>query len=279
MSIKWPPLILKEYEHWNRVNDEKERCCLNAGFLNEVLRLKGDARLIKDRPPCFFVGRIGESKIMLLSLNPGFRGKRKEVEYSIFKERGWERTYLDFFKWFVENNLSSPYYSRFAVFLSGYLGYDSYPTDKRQRFELLDKNLVNVDLIPYHSKSFTNRVLEMRSKAKTLLDDYIGNLRALMTIARPDVVFMNGAIFEELLTLFGVTESTKPFGFEVNEKYGRKLIAYSGTISVDGLKIKTIRFKNFLTGQALAATNEGLFQAGRSMSKWLRKMPKSPRWA
>jgi len=256
MSLRWPSLVCKEYEHW-----ENERQCLNARFLNSSLDLEGDSRFIEDRPPCFFAGRLGESKIMLLSLNPGFKGKRNLVEYRIFKERGWEETYLTFFDWFEKEGLSSPYYSRFAVFLSGYLGLDSFPVERRNRFRLLGENLVNIDLIPYHSVSFTIKVSRMTG----MLEGYVENLKELVGLAKLEAIFMNGAVFKDLLPSLGVVIDRYE-SLTVNKKQGRKLKVGLGHMHAGNNSIPAVWITNFLTGRTLAATNEGLFWAGKEIA-------------
>jgi len=259
MPLKWPSLVMKEYEHWFS-EKEGNRRCLNAARLNSSLNLKGDARFIENMPPCFLVGNVGESKTMLLSLNPGYKGERGKKEYEVFDSLGWKKAYLTFFDWFFEKGLSSPYYSRFAVFLSGYLGLDSFPPHRKERFELLGKNLINVDLIPYHSVSFKNSS-GLLTKEKPLLESYVENLKELIGLANPNVIFINGAIFKDLLTSLGVVEK-KTLKFVVNKRLDRSLVVYLGHMQIGDKKIKTIRFANFITSKSLAATNDCLFDAG-----------------
>lgn len=252
VSVNWPLLVRKEYEHW-----EKENHCLNATELNSQLQLNEKTRFIEDRPPCFFAGRVGQSKILLISLNPGYKGKRKEIEYKVFNKHGWEETYFTFFDWFEKKGLSSQYYSRFAVFLSGYLGYESYPRKRKERYELLGENLVNMDLIPYHSRSFTNRVL----KQVNMLKQYVDNLKEMIELADPDIVFLNGSLYSRFLPLLNITLSNEE-SFLVNEKYDRWVKVGLGSMDLDR---RVVWFKNFLTGASLAATNDHLFRLGRDL--------------
>ena len=252
MSPNWPPLVREEYEYW-----EKENQCLNAGTLNTQLKLNSKTRFIEERPPCFFAGRIGLSKMLLISLNPGYKGKRKEVEFEVFNERGWEETYLTFFDWFEKRGLSSQYYSRFAVFLSGYLGYESYPTKRQQRYELLEKNLINMDLIPYHSRSFTNRVL----KQGPLLELYVDNLKEMIELADPEIVFLNGSIYSRFLPLLNISLFDEE-SYLVNSKHNRRVKVGLGSL---GKGRQLVWFQNFLTGASLAATNDNLFRLGKDL--------------
>jgi len=256
MLLEWPPILLDEHKHWDKHNK-----CLKANDFNKRLSLRGKKEFRADLPPCFFVGQIEKSKIVLLGLNPGLNDKRMKAEKKIIKELGWEKAYLTFFDWFAKEGLYSQYYSRFAVFLSGYLGFEHFQKERRERYNLLGENIVNLDLIPYHSVKFTNKVVALPD----LLDVYVKNLRAMLELVKPEVVFMNGAAFRPFLALLGVKPIHSPTVICVNEKKKRDLEIQYGYMELGQKNIWTVWLTNFLTGQSLAATNDGLFQAGKSV--------------
>jgi hypothetical protein len=266
LSIDWPNLVEQEYCSWFSDNT-KNRRCLHVSELNTSLGLTGKEIFIDEMPPCFLVGQIDKAKTMLIGLNPKYKCKNKDKEIQAIKDLGgWRNAYLTFFNWFLKRGLSSQYYSRFAVFLAGYQGVSPYPKLPEKRYELLGKYLINADLVPYHSISFRHSA-ELLSNEKVLVDSYVENMKELILIAKKlKVIFLNGAIFKDLLESLNVTE-TKTRKFDTNKRLGRKLLVHIGEMQISGKRIKTVRFDSFLTSRNLAATNECLFEMGKKLTK------------
>ena len=79
-----------------------------------------------------------------------------------------------------------------------------------------------------------------------------------------------GAAFGPFLSILGVKPVHSPTVICVNETKKRDLEIQFGYMELGQKNIRTIWFTNFLTGQPLAATNDGLFVAGKKVraSNW-----------
>ena len=257
-ELSWPPLILQEYRSF-----DLEKKCLNAERLNTHYQLQGNLRFIPEALPCFLVGRINNAEFILLGLNPALQKRRLEVESKIYCKKGWEKASLTFFDWFSEEGLFSQYYHRFAVFLKGFLSEEKPDKwsrwDRVSRLKMLGERLVNIDLIPYHSKGYSLTLIE-RLKSEPL-EGYIENARALIDMNMARVVFVNGRTFKPLLERLGFKEE-ESLSITVNENRGSVLKVRIGEYEGrDGRHRKAVWFEQFLTGR-IAATNQGLYEAG-----------------
>jgi len=265
-SSKWPELVVDEYHYFDKTNE-----CLRAEELDRVFGNR--LHLVRNYPPCFFAGRVGASQFCLLGLNPGYSKGRSTVERRIYAEnaarygeKGWEETYLTFFEWFQRNNLGSRYYSRFAVLLSGILEEKEIPQDKANRYKLLAENLVNIDLIPYHSKRIKLRYAQNDLHQKRLLKLYLGNLIRLIRLCKPRVLFIDGAPYRSLLKDDLVNESLQFVEGELPIEINDRLRARMGVC----LKFTTVWFDKFLTSPKAHPTNDELYIAGKKIGKALK---------
>lgn len=165
------------------------------------------------------------------------------------------------FDWFLREGLYSRYYYSFAVFLAGLLG-EEMPVDRVTRLMLLDKNLVNVDLIPYHSER-TSLHIETK-KQEELVEPFVTTLRDLVqNMCKPKLVFFNGGryTFERPLCMLGFTEKE---GKNIRTSKGKEFTAHIG-----GLGTRAVWFDKFMSGAAVAATNCELFRAGQTLRECL----------
>ena len=246
-GIPWPNLVRLEYAHFDKTGTG-----LNAAKFNRVFRFREG--LISEYPPCFFAGDLRKSRFCLLGLNPGHNRKRKDVECRVYRERGWEQTYLAFFDWFGAEQIPSPYYSRIAVLLSGLLREKEIPKERKRRFQLLSENLINLDLIPYHSSGISLRI-ETREQ-RELIKPYLVTLIELVELCKPQILIINGAAFRPILKQTGFKERST---IKVNER----LNAHIGQC----LNSKTVWFDRFITGQSAAVTNRELHSAGKRIKE------------
>jgi hypothetical protein len=244
---KWPALIEEEYAYF-----DKTGLCLNAGKFDKAFAF--DKTLISDFPPCFFAGNMKKADHCLLGINPGFNEGRDHVERAIYNELGWETTYLTFYEWFGKNRIASPYYSRFAVFLAGMVG-SSFHLDRRSRFELLSKHLLNVDLIPYHSSGINLHV--DTDEQRVLLKPYLLTLLELIRMAKPKAVFINGACFKSILMEQPLIDRIQ-FSSQCTLRVNERLNAHLGKLA----GFNTVWFDRFLTGRS-GVSNSELYEAGK----------------
>ncbi len=252
LKLIFPKFIEDEYSYFDR-----EKKCLNADKFNEVYGFHDPKCLRSDLPPVFFAGKVGERPFVLLSLNPG---KSNKIEFEKYKQDGWKKTYLNFFEWFSQEKIGSPYYSRFAVFLSGLLGEDAPPPNREHRLHLLSQNLVNLDLIPYHSEGIRLDFESRKKERIELIKPYLSNLMELVKICKPQVFFINGAAFKPLLNEMGFDEKSEPI--DVNSRLTAHIGEYNFT--------KTVWFDKFISSPSARVTNNELFDAGKEIRRCLR---------
>lgn len=137
-----------------------------VNLLNDSLGLKGHSSLVSSVPPTYFAGLFeqGKRKSLIVGINPGYGEKNIQFE-STLRNSDWE-AYLDFhsnfFSYYGRSGNSINYYS----YLSGVLVKDKEELiGELGRFGYCQNNLVNVDLLPYHSKGFNRGALSSTIKA------------------------------------------------------------------------------------------------------------------
>jgi len=225
---------------------------LNADKFNLVFKFQDPInRLHSELQPVFFVGKIGQRPFVLISLNPG---KSTAIEIELYKKLGWKKTYLSFFEWFSQ---TSPYYSYFAVFLSGLVGKPISPPGQESKyrlFRLLSQNLVNLDLIPYHSTGISLEFQSNKQMKFKLIESYLRNLEDLVKLCNPKVLFIKGAVWQHLLNEIGFDTKTR-------ERVNSRLTAHIG----ECFSRKAVWFDKFMSDKASGASYEQLFEAGHKI--------------
>jgi hypothetical protein len=257
--MSWPTRIIEEYKNF----DVTRECC----FADSLIELLFD----KSIPSCFFVGNLKSSRFGLLGLNPGLgSGREKEVE--AYKKYGWEKLYTDFFKIFrQELKLNSTYYSQFAVLLAGVLA-EKENMSIDDRYKLLHENLVNFDLIPYHSKRFTLGFIEIEKIH--LIKPYIEITKKLIMESAIEFLFINGKPWEALLKgdnpiLENFLDMDNSFVVNQSKKNPSKKVeckAHFGTC----LNKKLVWFDRFVTSRGVGISNDELYKAGRRIREYFQ---------
>jgi hypothetical protein len=246
--------MVEEYAHYSKMKE-----CKKAEEFNRIFRLRNDQRLIHDYPPCFFVGNIKRhGKFCLFGLNPALNERANRRELEIYNEKGWEETYLTFFRWMYDEKLPNRYYSRLAVLLAGLVGAERIPDDRKARFDLLAENLVSLDLIPYHSRAFN--LCMKAEKYGELLRPYLKNLRQLIGLCRPRLLLINGAAFKPVQEEIDFEEESP--SVDVNVRLEARVGKCCGTSAV--------WFDKFINSRYVHATNRELFCAGENIRSRLK---------
>jgi len=180
--MEWPKRVLEEYEAFH--NGQYNR------FPASLIELIFDTSM----PPCFFAGNLKDAKYGLLGLNPGLT-KHREKELELYNEtRKANKSVLDdfygkLFTIFKENNIYSNYYEKFSVLLCGVLNIVNIP-ERLDRYDLLQENLVNFDLIPYHSTSF--KIGEIQEEHLPILKPCIETTKELIQMSSTEYLFISG---------------------------------------------------------------------------------------
>lgn len=138
-----------------------------VNLLNDSLVLIGHSRLVSSVPPTYFAGSFeqGKRKSLIVGINPGYGEKNIQFE-STHRHYNWD-AYLDFhsnfFTYYGKSGNNINYYS----YLSGVLAKDKEELlGELGRFGYCQNRLVNVDLLPYHSKGFNRGALSSTIKAE-----------------------------------------------------------------------------------------------------------------
>ena len=159
-------------------------------------------RFIVHRSPKFWSGRRKSPRIILVSLNPGFREMHdssrnikddekdwktyctsRDNSYQIDKDKKWQR--------------SSAFYKRWYVLFSGL--YDKPELEyKTDNFRFLDKNVLNLNLFPFHSNQ--SNFPTFKGKKLALVIPYVINLLDFIAKTKPkDICIFNGKDWDKLL--------------------------------------------------------------------------------
>lgn len=155
-------LAKDDFKIWKESNDLFTQ---SVNELNSKFELKGNSCLISSVPPTYFAGDIKKGKkTLVVGINPGYGEKNIQFESTI-RNRDWNSYidfHLNFFKYYKESGNHIKYYSQ----ISGALASEEL-RGSSARFRFCQENLVNIDLIPYHSVGFK------RHKLSVLIKDYI----------------------------------------------------------------------------------------------------------
>jgi hypothetical protein len=177
----------------------KARYQENVRRVANLLQLDGDAALRSDILPTYIVGDYADkrSKIVLLGMNPHFEEERNRKEEA-YKSGTWEkydnfiRTFFTFFK---SNGIRSKYYLTLAHLFSGIEG-RGLPADLGI-YDYYQQNLINIDLVPYHSGSFHKP--RLTHDAEKYMSERLHGMLGFVEETRPRMAIFNGGAYCDLL--------------------------------------------------------------------------------
>ncbi len=123
-----------------------------------------------DFPPTYFAGNIeSKDKIIIIGINPGAEEKNLEFEAK-FRNDNWDsywNFHNNFFREYKNGDLPIKYYSYIRTC------FDSHPNKDEHYFEYCNNNIINIDLIPYHSINFS---LKPNESAEKIYMDYFQSI-------------------------------------------------------------------------------------------------------
>lgn len=142
--------IKKEYELcvFDPINYNKK-----VESISNLLNQKGKNKLISETCPVFIVGKYDKTPIMYFGINPGHSDINSPIEDKVAR-LSWEsynNLYQNFFSYFKEQRFESPYYTALDHFIRG-LVFTLGEKPINDKWELFEKYLTNIELVPYHSR-------------------------------------------------------------------------------------------------------------------------------
>lgn len=195
--------------------------------------------LLGDVSPAYFVGRYDKpNHFVIFGINPGYVKKNNDQEEQENKKslESYYNHHYEFFKFFQENELKSPYWKKFWLL---FLGFKSHNT-KEVYWDFLDAKVTGLNLIPYHS----SRTKGMPPKFSKLQFGYLKYRLDLnvdfISPYRPKLLIFNGKpwkvllIGHKLVNKFKEIPITGKFG-----KFNLYFFEYKG--------VKSVLFDKFLS--------------------------------
>tara|TARA_Y100000589_G_scaffold254173_1_gene242972 strand:- start:481 stop:1380 length:900 start_codon:yes stop_codon:yes gene_type:complete len=254
--------------------------------LNDLLNLKGNARLANEVPPNPFVGdpelmSPGDC-IAMFGINPAYRPNMKgfyetEIELPMDCLKKWkknnEQSHLDPWLNKIKNYfVSDAYYGRYFTRLGNIIGKEKYRetwlksgkyAGARMTFH---KHVLKLDIIPYYSSkaNFNEELLKYAYENHPALIQYQHFISSLLTKKMPKWIFLNG---KAPLKMFECLFAEKQFQRKNTGPTKRTEIAV-GKITLGGRMIPVlgVKFVNSINGPT---SDEDWGYIWPTWNKWL----------
>ena len=202
----------KEFNLWLKRNEEYRK---HVREISNSLELTGKNRFLPEYTANFWAGKTkGKHRpsTIIVSLNPGFnRERKKELAESNRQVKKWE-TYCNK----RDNQFTSmekrrsPFFSNWYVLFSGLYGKQSEMTIKSDNYDFFDKNILSLNLFPYHSNQSSQFTVRFTPKNLSLVIHHVSNLLEFINKKNPkDVCIFNGQVWDTLLFTHGLISKSK----------------------------------------------------------------------
>ncbi|MGI0033252.1 MAG: hypothetical protein ACRD97_08285 [Nitrososphaeraceae archaeon] len=165
--------------------------------ISDLFALRGKNRFKSDNCAVYVVGRFQYAPIVMFGVNPGYSRKNNPVE-EMEARKSWQHyqnLYYNFFQFFALNEFESPYYTALWHLLSGLTGTN---IPKERKWDLFDKYLCNLELIPYHSEGISLPSILTAKQFEYLKNRYKSNIEFIEPY-NPKLYIFNGRIWKTLL--------------------------------------------------------------------------------
>ena len=207
--------------------NDNARYQANVNRVSDLLQLSGGSALRSEILPTYMVGDYHDQrKIVVLGMNPHFDEERNRIEEA-YKNGTWKkydnfiRTFFSFFK---TKSVPSEYFSRLGRLFSGIERRPPFTLDESYAYD--QQNLINIDLVPYHSATFNPRPT---NGAQNYLFARLERMLSFVEGVHPRIMFFNGGLYYELMKQRGFLKETD------SQKIGRVRVywfRYEGTPSL-----------------------------------------------
>ena len=209
MNNKFITDIKKDFELFKSLGPEYNN---KLKGLAQKLNLKNGFK--SDSPPTYFVGNIeSKNKIIIIGINPG-AGKENLKFESEIGNKDWDSYWdfhINFFEKYKESGLSIKYYSYLRTC------FDTNLNKEEHYFDYCDNNIVNIDLIPYHSSNF--KLIPNESTEKVFMEYFqviIDFLKERKELVRYIVIHKNQLV--SLLLKEKYFDETNNLSLDINPK-------------------------------------------------------------
>jgi len=175
--------------------DDHETYKKHVNSISEMFSFTGTDKLMTEYLPVAFAGRYSKKgSIVMFGLNPGFNEEMNPIE-----EKGHGTTWEDYcklrsnlYQLFKKLNHPSPYCKiLFKLFSNLYDTHDN-------QWDFFHDNVVNLNLIPYHSKTLSMPAKFTKTQLAYLKESYFSQLEFAQTI-QPRLYIFNGNPWYRLL--------------------------------------------------------------------------------
>ena len=232
----------KEFNLWLNQNAEYRK---NIKKMNKLLGLKNDNRFESKFTASFWTGkRSHRPKTIIVSLNPGYNSERaKGLSKRNKQVKDWKTHCRRHDNGFAklgeartkEKQRHSPFFRVWYALFSGL--YDKKGmTIKSDNYDFFDKNILSLNLFPFHSNKSSEFKRRFPPKILALVIPHVSNLLEFINKKNPkDVCIFNGKVWDTLLFTHGlIPKSQKGY------KKVRLVKAKNGTI----YHIKFFKYRN-----------------------------------
>ena len=165
--------------------------------INESFKLKKAYKFNTELAPKFWAGDIDKPpKFIVVSLNPGLKKVRKKSMES--DAQGWKEYKENRKSWFKKRKdfQKSPYWKQVNKLICGM---DNKTPGKKIDSDYITKNVLNLNLFPYHSKKTKNYPAKFNVKDLKIVIDNLDLLFDLIEAKKPKYCFFSGKVWETLL--------------------------------------------------------------------------------
>ena len=188
----------KQYKVWKKSYKKRNRKYSDkVKKINETFNLKNTDELNTKLAPQFWSGDIDSNpKFIVVSLNPGLaKVSKKSMESDV---QGWKEYKENRKSWFKKRKdfQKSSYWQQVNKLICGM---DNKTPGKKIDSDYITKNVLNLNLFPYHSKETKNYPAKFNVKDLKIVIDNLDLLFDLIEAKKPKYCFFSGKVWETLL--------------------------------------------------------------------------------
>lgn len=191
-----------DYKLWrdDEINFQKKLL-----IIEEIFNLRGKSEFRYTDSPVYFSGRYkNPNTTILFGLNPGAQ-KTWEETIEKKKRKSW-KDFLEYcekrFLYFRDTNTNPLYYKDFWHLFGGIMKIKK--NTIIPKWEFFDTNIVNINLIPYHSKGLSHLPIKKDVQLDFLKKSFEKRLDFIKKkMFKPKLIIFHGKIWMKLLTMEG----------------------------------------------------------------------------